>query len=98
MSTHWGNWVRSRMVYVGFRRQMSLAQAIGCTQNQMCRWLAMETPPDRMRRGHDAALCRVLHTDAYTLFTNFVNVSPFTAPMLNAPDPSQLAPMAPIAA
>jgi len=58
----------------------------------------MEKPPERMRRGLDAALCRELRTDALTLFTNFSNVSPFTAPVLNAPDASQSTSMAPVAA
>ncbi len=81
-STHWGNWVRNRALYLGFRSQKTFAKYAGCSQNQVCRLFHSETPPRSMRTGHDEALCTALRTDPYTLFSNYVNIDSNAAPFL----------------
>jgi hypothetical protein len=85
---HWGSWIKARARHVGFRNFGTLASAIGCTPESVSRWFALEDSPERCRSQFDAALCRVLRTDAFTLFTNFRNIAPTAAPVL---DPSPAA-------
>lgn len=78
----WGNWVRRRMFYVGFRRKKTFSAKIGCTQDQLSRWLGMTEAPATLRKGFDEALSRHLRTDLFTLFTNWRNVAPDAAPIM----------------
>lgn len=78
---HWGQWVKSRIFYLGFRSQRSFAKAVGCGQDCLWRWMDHEVPPVSMRRGLDVALCRELRTDQFTLFTNYQKVRPDAAPL-----------------
>lgn len=84
-TTHWGEWIRERVRFVGFRSSASLALALGCTQHQLARWMQMEEPPTRMRKGFDASLARALRVDMATLFVGYRNVSPEAA-RLTSPD------------
>lgn len=58
LQNHWGNWVRRRMFFLGYRRNKTFAGLVGCEQNQVSRWLAMAEAPAGLRKGFDAALCR----------------------------------------
>lgn len=91
---HWGKWVENRMVYLGMRSQRTFAMHIGCSQNQVCRWFHMEIPPRRMRRGFDKALWVALRTDPFTLFSQYRNVAPDGAPLIDEPKPRRHAPAA----
>lgn len=73
------------MSFVGFRRQNSLAEKIGCTEDQLSKWLSMEEPPVSMRKGFDVALFGSLRTDAFTLFTAFRDIAPEAAPVQGHP-------------
>jgi hypothetical protein len=85
MSIHWGDWVRARMLFLGFRRQRDFADAVGCTQERTGSWLKLQAPPVAIKKGFDRSLCRELRTDAFTLFTNYRNVTPEAAPILGTP-------------
>jgi hypothetical protein len=84
---HWGDWVRARIFFLGFRSQKIFAQVVGCEQNQLCRWLKMEQPPTMMRRGLDLSLARELRTDPFTLFTKYQQTTPDSAPVLSQTRP-----------
>jgi hypothetical protein len=73
---HWGQWAKARAFFVGFRNQGTLADAVGCTRTQLCRWFSMEVPPTEMRKGFDASLCRVLRVDRFTLLANYASADP----------------------
>ena len=83
---HWGNWLRERSRAVGILRLADLAGEIGCTPNQLSRWLASVSPPARMLKGFDCALARALKTDRRTLFSGFAQVDPSDAPVLDEPN------------
>ncbi|MEI8198154.1 MAG: hypothetical protein WCI73_19855 [Phycisphaerae bacterium] len=42
----------------------------------------MKTAPVQLRKGFDAALYRVLKTDAKTLFIGYANIAPEAAPII----------------
>jgi len=44
----------------------------------------MNVPQKNMRKGFDEALCRELKTDMQTLFNDYVNVAPESAPIVPA--------------
>jgi hypothetical protein len=82
-NSHWGEWIIARSRFVGFRRQLDLATAVGCSENQLCRWKAMATPPATVHCGFDTTLAAALKVDRKTLFTDYANYSPETAPLSN---------------
>ncbi len=73
---HWGDWIESRSQFVGFKRKRDFAAAIGCSDDQLTKWLQMESPPAQMRKGFDRSLARALATTRRTLFIDYANVSP----------------------
>jgi hypothetical protein len=84
-SQHWGEWVKARTQYVGWKNQGSLADSMGCTRQHLCRLFTMEKPPETMRRRLDESLCLALKTDAKTLFTDYVVTDPTHAPIVEPP-------------
>jgi len=79
---HWGRWVKERALVVGFRGNKSFVSAVGCQRKILSMWLDRDTPPREMRKGFDVALCRALKTDGKTLFNDYVNVTPESAPIV----------------
>lgn len=82
-SLRWGDWAKQRARTVGIIRFIDLAYAIGCHQNHITRIVQAELPPNRMTKGLDAALIRVLQTDRQTLFIDWRSSSPEAAPMID---------------
>lgn len=81
----WGDWVRSRIQFLGFRSYTGFSMKIGCSGTHLWSLLKMEEAPKSMRGGLDLALCQELRTDAFTLFTNYRNVTPEDSPILGSP-------------
>jgi hypothetical protein len=73
---HWGEWIERRGIKVGFKRKLDFAKAIGCTTQNLARWIRMERPPEGMRRGLDDALARALKLDRSTLFLMWTEIDP----------------------
>lgn len=71
----WGEWILVRGRLVGFRRQKDLADAIGCTQGQLSRWVQMTSPP-AMRKGFDQKLANSLLTTTDILFNQWQQIPP----------------------
>jgi hypothetical protein len=85
---HWGDWVAQRARAVGIRRQKDLAEAVGCSEDQMSRWVQMRRPPARMRKGFDKSLARVLKTTPQKLFIDYATIAPEDASVeWGVPDP-----------
>jgi hypothetical protein len=66
----------ARSETVGFKRHQDLAEAVGCTREQVARWASMELPPRRMRKGFDGSLARALQTTKQVLFQEWAHVAP----------------------
>jgi len=79
----WGEWIRRRGHYVGIRSQVAIAKAVGCSFDQLARWIALESPPEKMLKGFDGKLCQVLLTDRPTLFISYATIAPEDAPILD---------------
>jgi len=75
-SHHWGEWVLSRSRYVGYRLQQDLARQVGCTEEQISRWVNMIVPPNQMRKGFDRKLACALKTSPDMLFNQWENTPP----------------------
>lgn len=82
---HWGDWVRSRIQFLGFRNYTAFSARVGCSGTRLWSLLKMEVAPKSMRGGLDLALCQELRTDSFTLFTDYRNVAPEAAPILGSP-------------
>ena len=75
--------MRERSLFVGFRSQKGLIDAVGCEQTTFYNWLRSDTPPERMQKGFDIALARALRTDRQTLFTGWREKNPSLAPLID---------------
>jgi transcriptional regulator with XRE-family HTH domain len=82
----WGEWIVARSRAVGFRRQKDLAQAVGCSEDQLSRWAQSAEPPARITKGFDTALARALQLPKRTVFVNWRNEAPDAEPFLTLPD------------
>jgi hypothetical protein len=83
-SLSWGDWLKRRMRHVGFIRQIDCAAAVGCSENQLCRWFSLSTPPNRICKGYDAALARALKIDRQMLMRGWSEVIPEEARSISA--------------
>lgn len=70
-SNHWGTWLLERSRYIGFRRNLDLASTVGCSQNQLSKWMQMREPPVRVLKGLDQRLAFALETTRSALFTEW---------------------------
>ena len=86
--THWGKWLWHRAAVAGFGTQRQLAKEVGCCNDQMCKWIAMPTAPNSMRKGFDAALCRLLKLDEAMLFNGYLTTAPTAIPLAPAAAPA----------
>lgn len=85
--SHWGEWIAERAQLLGIVRQRDLAQKIGCSENQLSRWVQMPAPPKQMRKGFDRTLARALMTTRDVLFSEYANIAPAdTAQLMLHPD------------
>ncbi|MGD0464651.1 MAG: hypothetical protein ABSB74_19375 [Tepidisphaeraceae bacterium] len=82
---HWGQWLRLRWRFLGFRRIGDLSTSLGCCPDLVTRWLRSEFPPDSIRKGFDTALIGALRTDRWTLFNSYTTVAPEDAPIVDPP-------------
>lgn len=86
----WGEWIRRRASFLGIKTGESFAREIGCKRQLIVRWVGLPSPPREMRKCFDSTLVRVLRTDRETLFVNYAQISPESAPLLDAkPEPFQ---------
>jgi hypothetical protein len=74
--THWGRWIASRSKYVGLLRRRDFAEAVGCSHDQLQRWLTMPSPPLRISKGFDHRLASALKIDRKTLFKEWSSTAP----------------------
>lgn len=77
---HWGQWVEARADMLGIKRRLDLAERVGCSRQQLGRWLKMARPPRHMHKGLDGGLCRALELDRHTLFFDWHNHNPHDLP------------------
>jgi hypothetical protein len=73
---HWGKWVVDRSRLLGFRSQKELAAEIGCTEEQLSRWVQLRVPPAQMRKGFDRLLAATLELPRETLFVKWEEMDP----------------------
>lgn len=89
---HWGFWIESRAQAIGIKRKLDLAKKVGCSRQQLSRWMGMSRPPAEMRMGLDEALCAALEVDKHALFFTWYHTDPYklartrTPPDLPVPD------------
>lgn len=69
---------------LGYRSKVDLIEQVGCSRQQLDRWMKMTEPPAKMRMGLDRKLCRVLEVDRHTLFTTWNNHDPHQLPRAGA--------------
>jgi hypothetical protein len=74
--------VLSRSRHVGFRLKKDLAKSVGCSDDQITKWLKLELPPAQMRKGFDVMLCSALKTNRKMLFHDFTAIAPEDAPTM----------------
>jgi transcriptional regulator with XRE-family HTH domain len=79
----WGDWLDRRARHLGIKRHATLAAKVGCSHDQLARWMQMESPPSRMQKGFDESLAAALNVTPRTLFTDYQNVAPEDAPTLD---------------
>jgi hypothetical protein len=82
---HWGDWIKRRAAWVGYKNQAEVAKAVGCTRSQLYRWFGMEWPPEQIRKRFDAGLAAALKVDRELLFSRWRLVGPEDAPVVPAP-------------
>ncbi len=73
---HWGGWVRVRASMLGFPDVMGIADHVGCTRQQLGRWLKSKTFPRTISDQRALALCYVLEVDHDVLFTDWEKCHP----------------------
>jgi hypothetical protein len=79
---YWGEWLRYRMNFVGYKRQEDFRRAVGCTRSRLYDWLNSEKPPNWIYKGFDARLASALRTDPHMLFFGWRTTLPDEAPLL----------------
>ena len=85
---HWGNWLKQRARFVGFRGVSMLARECGCSRQTIQEWFA-SVAPSNMRKGHDVRICESLKVDRELLFSGYGQVAPEESPLL---EPHRIAP------
>jgi len=85
--SHWGLCLDRRRRFLGIMSQKVFTEMIGCSLDQVCRWIRSEAPPSRMSYGYDGKLCKILLTNRITLFTHYASVAPEEWPVIDMPTP-----------
>lgn len=76
----WGGWIKARMRFLGFRRDLDFAASVGCSRNQLSKWLQLKVPPNRMLKGLDQRLAYALETTKGMLFRDYFLTAAEAAP------------------
>jgi hypothetical protein len=73
---HWGEWVIARSRVVGMMRNQDLARSVGCTPQQLSRWIGRSEPPRRLLKGFDEAIASALVTSRRMVFSDWDKYTP----------------------
>ncbi len=71
---------------LGMMRRLDLAEQVGCSRQQLGKWLSMSRPPRNMRKGLDQQLCVALEVHRHTLFNAWEQHDPRDLPRAHGAD------------